>query len=336
MTRDEGEPVSSGTVNAGSSFDLRAAATAAESAYAGIVRLVEEAQHSKAPFVRLADRYALDLRPVHAGHLRGGLGPVRRPRSRAGGPGRGDAVPAPAGRADRDRRWDLPGGAPRRDRQGRRAARSAGAGSGHPVRQDRDPDRRPAEAGHVDVGPATEPGAIDQGEVLRLAASVEQLSPHVLAGSIVHGARDRGLVAVDAGRCRRDAGRRRGRHGRRPGGRGRDSGVLRRRGRTARLGTRRPSPGRDRWVDLCLRPDRRGRSRRTGDGRPAPPRDPTGDPLPPADRVHADRRWSPATTRRSPTSSDRPSASTRSWPIGCRPRRSMPSAPSGRTPPGRS
>ena len=45
----------------------------------------------------------------------------------------------------------------------------------------------------IDVGPATEPGAIDQGEVLRLAASVEQLSPHVLAGSIVHGARERGL-----------------------------------------------------------------------------------------------------------------------------------------------
>ena len=63
VTREEGESVSSGTVNAGSSFDLRATATAADSAYAGIVRLVREAQHSKAPFVRLADRYALVFVP---------------------------------------------------------------------------------------------------------------------------------------------------------------------------------------------------------------------------------------------------------------------------------
>jgi P-type E1-E2 ATPase len=64
VTREQGETVSSGIVNAGSSFDLRAIATAAESTYAGIVRLVEEAQASKAPFVRLADRYALFFIPL--------------------------------------------------------------------------------------------------------------------------------------------------------------------------------------------------------------------------------------------------------------------------------
>ena len=47
VTREEGDPVSSGTVNAGSSFDLRATATAADSAYAGIVRLVKEAQTAR-------------------------------------------------------------------------------------------------------------------------------------------------------------------------------------------------------------------------------------------------------------------------------------------------
>ena len=104
MTRDEGGPISSGTVNAGSSFDLRATATASDSAYAGIVRLVKEAQHSKAPFVRLADRYALVFVPFTLAICGGGLGPVRRPGSRPGGAGRGDAVPAPVGRTDRDRR----------------------------------------------------------------------------------------------------------------------------------------------------------------------------------------------------------------------------------------
>jgi cation transport ATPase len=53
------DPVRSGMVNAGGPFDLRATATAADSTYAGIVRLVSEAEASQAPFVRLADRYAV-------------------------------------------------------------------------------------------------------------------------------------------------------------------------------------------------------------------------------------------------------------------------------------
>src|SRR5262249_53506568 len=53
------EPVRSGVVNAGGPFDLRVTATAADSTYAGIVRLVSEAEASQAPFVRLADRYAV-------------------------------------------------------------------------------------------------------------------------------------------------------------------------------------------------------------------------------------------------------------------------------------
>ena len=129
VTREEGDQVSSGTVNAGSSVrsscrrdgrrerlrrdrPARRGGTAQQGA-------VRPPRGSLRPH----------LRPVHAGHLRGGLAALRRPRSRAGRPGRGDPVPAPAGRADRDRRRDLPGGPPRRDRQGRRAARSAGAGS---------------------------------------------------------------------------------------------------------------------------------------------------------------------------------------------------------------
>jgi heavy metal translocating P-type ATPase len=51
--------VRSGSVNAGPAFDLRVTANAADSTYAGIVRLVAEAEKSQAPFVRLADRYAV-------------------------------------------------------------------------------------------------------------------------------------------------------------------------------------------------------------------------------------------------------------------------------------
>jgi heavy metal translocating P-type ATPase len=63
-TRRTGEPASSGTLNAGETFEMRATATAGASTYAGIVRMVTAAQTAKAPFIRLADRYALLLLPV--------------------------------------------------------------------------------------------------------------------------------------------------------------------------------------------------------------------------------------------------------------------------------
>jgi heavy metal translocating P-type ATPase len=53
------QTVMSGSTNAGEAFDLRATRRAADSTYAGIVRLVELAQQSKAPMARLADRYSL-------------------------------------------------------------------------------------------------------------------------------------------------------------------------------------------------------------------------------------------------------------------------------------
>jgi len=53
------EAVMSGSTSIGEAFDLLASRRAAESTYAGIVRLVEAAQRSKAPMSRLADRYAM-------------------------------------------------------------------------------------------------------------------------------------------------------------------------------------------------------------------------------------------------------------------------------------
>ena len=58
VERTGGELVRSGSVNAGGPFTMVASTSAADSTYAGIVRMVADAQASTAPFVRLADRYA--------------------------------------------------------------------------------------------------------------------------------------------------------------------------------------------------------------------------------------------------------------------------------------
>jgi heavy metal translocating P-type ATPase len=58
VTIGPGMPVLSGSANAGAPFDVRTDRPAAESAYAALVRLVEQAHAHRAPFVRMADRYA--------------------------------------------------------------------------------------------------------------------------------------------------------------------------------------------------------------------------------------------------------------------------------------
>lgn len=59
-----GSDAMSGSTNAGDAFDLTATHEAKDSTYAGIVRLVEEAQRSKAPMARLADRWSLGFLAV--------------------------------------------------------------------------------------------------------------------------------------------------------------------------------------------------------------------------------------------------------------------------------
>ena len=64
VVRTSTEAVRSGVVNAGETFHMRASASAGESTYSGILRLVTAAQTARAPFIRLADRFALLLLPV--------------------------------------------------------------------------------------------------------------------------------------------------------------------------------------------------------------------------------------------------------------------------------
>ncbi|MGP0091819.1 MAG: heavy metal translocating P-type ATPase [Xanthobacteraceae bacterium] len=63
VVKARGNPTFSGALNAGETFEMTASSPAGESTYAGIVRLVTAAQTAKAPFVRLADRYALVFLP---------------------------------------------------------------------------------------------------------------------------------------------------------------------------------------------------------------------------------------------------------------------------------
>ena len=188
VSRHEGEDVRSGTLNAGETFSMRAVATAGESTYAGIVRLVTAAHTAKAPFIRLADRYALLLLPVTV-LVAGGAWLL------TGDPIRGLAVlvvatPCPlilaapvafiAGVSQAARRGILIKGG---------AALEALART-HTVLFDK--------TGTLTVGGArliaveTAPGESPD-EVLRLAGSLEQASQNVVAAAIVSAAISKGL-----------------------------------------------------------------------------------------------------------------------------------------------
>jgi heavy metal translocating P-type ATPase len=188
VMRREGESTQSGTINAGETFEIKATATAGESTYAGIVRMVGAVQTAKAPFIRLADQFALLLFPITL-VVAGGTWLL------SGDPVRGLAVlvaatPCPlilaapvafiAGVAQAARLGILiKGGGPFEA-----LART------HTVMFDK--------TGTLTVGGArlvaieTAPGE-SPADVLRMAGSMEQASHHVVAAAIVGAARDRGL-----------------------------------------------------------------------------------------------------------------------------------------------
>ncbi len=62
--RTAGDLLRSGTINAGETFSMQATAVAEQSTYAAIVRMVAAAQTAKSPFIRMADRFALFLLPA--------------------------------------------------------------------------------------------------------------------------------------------------------------------------------------------------------------------------------------------------------------------------------
>ncbi len=189
VERQPGERLRSGTVNAGPPLALEARATAATSTYAAIVRLVETAQASKAPLVRLADRWALVFLPVTL--VAAGLA-----WALSGDPVRALAVlvvatPCPlilaapvaivAGISAAARRGVLfkTGGALET------LARAA------VLVLDKTGTLTTGRARLVGVEAC---GSLPEAEILRLAASLDQLSNHPLAEAIVRAARARGLA----------------------------------------------------------------------------------------------------------------------------------------------
>jgi heavy metal translocating P-type ATPase len=184
-----GEAVMSGSTNAGAAFDLLVARRAADSTYAGIVRLVEAAQRSKAPMSRLADRYALVFLAVTL--VLAGAAWVW-----SGDPIRAVAVlvvatPCPLILAVP---IALVSGLSRAARHGILVKGGKALETLAAVRTlviDKTGTLTHGSAGLVSTRVDSE---FSPDEVLRLAASLDQASRHVVAETIVNEARHRGLV----------------------------------------------------------------------------------------------------------------------------------------------
>ena len=200
VERVAGEQVRSGVVNAAGPFGLRAAASAADSSYAGVIRLVSEAEASQPPFVRLADRYALWFLLLSLGAAAAAWA--------AGGAARAVAVlvvatPCPLILA-----------APVALVSGLSIAARRGVvvkGGGVLERLARCTTLLLDKTGTLTSGrlsldaviPADRYGA---NEILRLAASLDQVSGHVLARAIVTGAGERGCKLALPERIEESAG----------------------------------------------------------------------------------------------------------------------------------
>ena len=186
MTR--GGTVLSGSANAGTPFDVRAARPASDSAYSALVRLVEQAQTERAPLVRMADRYAGFFLPATL--LFAGLA-----WALSGDPVRALAVlvvatPCPLILAAP---IALVSGLSRAARAGV-IVKGTGAietlGEARTVLFDK---TGTLTVGTPEVRDIFTRGELPREELLRLAASVDQISAHVLGEALATAAKEAGL-----------------------------------------------------------------------------------------------------------------------------------------------
>jgi heavy metal translocating P-type ATPase len=200
--RRAGEDVRSGVANAGPATELIATAVAAESTYAGVVRLVRQAEAASAPFVRVADRFAVAFVPLTlvlagAAWLLSGE-PVRAVAVLV------VATPCPLLLA-----------APIAIMSGLSRAARAGVvvkggsamerlAAGQVLLFDKTGTLTRGRPVVTDV--VTADPAADSDDVLALAASLDQSSAHVLAAAIVAAARERDLALHAAQQVTEHAG----------------------------------------------------------------------------------------------------------------------------------
>jgi heavy metal translocating P-type ATPase/RND family efflux transporter MFP subunit len=188
VMRRAGEIVRSGTINAGETFEIQATAIAGDSTYAGIVRMVTAAQTTKAPFIRMADRYALLLLPVTL-CVAGAAwwlsqDPIRALAVLVAATPCPLILAAPAA---------FIGGTSRAARRGilvKGGSPLEALARTHTVMFDKTGTLTVGGARLVAIETAS---GVDPNEALRLAASLEQASHHVLAATIVSSARGKGL-----------------------------------------------------------------------------------------------------------------------------------------------
>ena len=198
VDKGPGDEVIAGAVNGAGSLRVRVTRIGDDTALAGIMRLVAEAQTSRDPGAGpgrprrlLADAGGRGDGPAGPGRLDARPG-LQRLHPGAGGdhPG-GGLPPRPrAGHPPGDRHLHHPLRAQRHP-GARPAGAGAGAGAGRRrVRQDRHPHPRRAGAGRPR---RRRTASMDAGQALALAAAVEGDSEHPLARALVAAARERGL-----------------------------------------------------------------------------------------------------------------------------------------------
>lgn len=189
VERVAGEAVRSGCLNAGGPFDLRATTSAATSSYAGIVRLVEQAEATAAPFVRLADRFALAFVPVTL--ALSGLAWALSGEALRAVAVLVVATPCPLILAAP---VAIVSGLSRAARRGVVVKDGGALEALARVRVLCFDKTGTLTAGRPTVAEVVAPGGIEPDEILRLAASLDQVSPHLLASAIVRAARQQGLA----------------------------------------------------------------------------------------------------------------------------------------------
>ncbi len=194
--------VRSGTANAGETFDLRVSRAAAESAYAAIVRLVRAAEIDRAQFTRLADRYAAYFLPFSLAIA--GVAWLASADSKRGLAVMVVATPCPLILAAP---ISFVAGLSRAARAGV-IVKGAGAlerlGGAKTVLLDK---TGTLTLGQPELERIVALGSLDADEALRLAASLDQMSAHVLAESLVHGAEHRGAVLTIPSGVKEELGR---------------------------------------------------------------------------------------------------------------------------------